>query len=127
MRGFRLDRARALTLRDETFTPPPDFDCLAYAIRTFAAIPDTWLAQALLHTTFAEAVRQVPPDFATLEERPDGVLLRAYDRSLEHAARFLLSLGCPFEVIGPPELLEVFRQLAGDITAMVGRAGGSRP
>ena len=129
LRVFRLDRARALTLRDETFTPPPDFDCLAYAIQTFAAIPDTWLAQALLHTSFAEAARQVPLDFATLEERPNGVLLRAYDRSLEHAARFLLGLGCSFEVIDPPELLPVFTQLADDISAMVARsrAGESRP
>ena len=124
MRVFRLDRVRAITPRDETFTPPPDFDCLAYAIQAFAAIPDAWLAQALLHTTVAKAARQIPPSFATLEERPDGVLLRAYDRSLEHTARFLLGLGCPFEVIGPPDLLEVFSQLARDITEMVSRSRG---
>jgi len=50
------------------------------------------------------------------------VLLRAYDRSLEHAVRFLLGLGCPFEVIGPPELLATFSKLADDIHAMVGRS-----
>lgn len=126
MRVFRLDRVRAITPRDETFTPPPDFDCLAYAIQAFAAIPDAWLAQALLHTTFAEAARQSPPTFATLEEQPDGVLLRAYDRSLEHTARFLLGLGCSFEVIGPPELLDVFSKLAGDVAAMVSRSRGAQ-
>ncbi|HET9111109.1 MAG TPA: YafY family protein [Ktedonobacterales bacterium] len=120
-RVFRLDRVRMLEPCDERFTRPKDFDCLAYAIDAFAAIPDRWLAQALLDMPFAEACRQIPPDFATLEETSDGVLWRAYDKSLEHAARFLIGLGRPFQVIGPPEILDALSDLARDITATVSR------
>jgi hypothetical protein len=67
-------------------------------------------------------VRLTPPDFATLEETPGGVLLRAYAASLDHAARFLIGLGCPFQIVGPPELLRTLTRLATDITAMVARS-----
>jgi predicted DNA-binding transcriptional regulator YafY len=127
IRTFRLDRALAVEVRDERFTRPDAFDCLTYAITAFAAIPDTWLMQALLFTPFTEAVRLTPPDFATLEETPGGVLLRAYDASLDHAARFLVGLGCAFQVIGPPELLGVLTHLADDIAAMVARSATPQP
>ena len=126
MRVFRLDRTLAIAPRDERFSRPPGFDCSAYAITAFAAIPDTWLVQALLDLPFAEACRKTPPSFATLEETPDGTLLRAYDASLDHAARFLIGLGCPFQVLlGPPELLDTLAFLAGDISAMVARSAAS--
>lgn len=122
IRTFRLDRTLAVTLREERFTRPRDFDCLAYAIAAFAAIPEEWLIEALLHMPFAEASGVVPLSFATLEETPHGVKLRAYDRSLDHAARFLLSLGCPFEVIAPVELFQTFERLGYEVLAMVERS-----
>jgi hypothetical protein len=67
----------------------------------------------------------VPVTFATLEETPAGILLRAYDNSLDHTARFLVNLGCPLRVLGPPELLEALRELAGRILSMVDAAGVS--
>ncbi len=127
LRTFRLDRALAVELRAERFMRPHGFDCLAYAIQAFAAIPDTWLVQALLSTSFEEACRQTAPEFATLEATPDGVLLRAYDASLEHAARFLIGLGCPFQIIGPPELCDTLTTLAQDLCAMVARSAAQRP
>jgi predicted DNA-binding transcriptional regulator YafY len=122
IRTFRLDRAVAITLLDERFSRPPGFDCLAYAIQAFAAIPDTWLIQALLFTSLADACRRTPPTFATLEETPEGVLLRAYDASLEHAARFLIGLGCRFQVVAPPALLQTLSALAQEIAAMVAQS-----
>jgi hypothetical protein len=38
---------------------------------------------------------------------------------LEHAARFLIGLGCRFQVLAPPELLQTLRDLASDLTAIV--------
>lgn len=122
IRTFRLDRTLAVTLREERFTRPADFDCLTYAIAAFAAIPDEWLIEALLHMPFEEASSVVPLSFATLEETADGVMLRAYDRSLDHAARFLLSLGCPFEIVAPAELLQTFEELAQEVMAIVARS-----
>lgn len=114
-RVFRLDRIQALETRDEYFTPPSDFDCLAYTIQSFAAIPSRWLAEVILETTLEQVREAVPATFATLEETSAGILLRAYDDDLRHTARFLVSLDCPFRVLQPPELVEELRMLATTI------------
>jgi len=117
-RVFRLDRIRALEVREERFTPPANFDCLAYMIQAVAAIPSRWLAEVLLQTSLEQIRDAVPATFATLEETPAGIVLRAYDDNLEHTARFLVSLGCPFRVLQPPELVEELRRLAQSILDM---------
>ena len=117
-RVFRLDRIYALEVRDERFTPPANFDCLAYMLQTFAAIPSRWLAEVLLQASLEHIREAVPATFATLEETPAGILLRAYDDDLQHTARFLVSLGCPFRVLQPPELVEEIRLLARALLEM---------
>lgn len=115
VRVFRVDRVLAIAPLDAAFARPPDVDCLTFALRRFAAMPDRWLVEALLDTTLERMTRSVPPSFATLEELPEGVLLRAYDADLDHAARFLVGLGCPFTVRQPPELLDALERLADSI------------
>jgi predicted DNA-binding transcriptional regulator YafY len=111
-RVFRLDRVLQAAPRAETFARPAGFDSLEYALRAFAAIPDRWLVEVLLETTMERVRWLVPLAFATLEETGDGIILRAYDRDLDHAARFLISLGCPLVVRQPPELLDALRGVA---------------
>jgi predicted DNA-binding transcriptional regulator YafY len=117
-RLFRLDRIRALEPREARFTLPANFDCLAYTIQAIAAIPSRWLVEALLSIDIAHLRAAVPATFATLEETSEGILLRAYDDDLRHAARFLVGLGCPFRVLQPPELVEELRALAKSILDM---------
>lgn len=117
-RVFRLDRIQALEVREEGFIPPATFDCLAYVIQAFAAIPSRWLAEVLLQANLEDIRESVPATFATLQETPAGILLRAYDDDLQHTARFLVSLGCPFRVLQPPELVEAIRALATALLAM---------
>ena len=117
-RVFRLDRIYALEVRDERFTPPANFDCLAYMLQTFAAIPSRWLTEVLLQASLEHIREAVPATFATLEETPAGILLRAYDDDLQHTARFLVSLGCPFRVLQPPELVEEICLLARALLEM---------
>jgi predicted DNA-binding transcriptional regulator YafY len=121
-RVFRLDRIRGLEVGEERFTPPANFDCLAYTIQAFAAMPSRWLAEVLLQTTLAKIRDAVPATFATLAETPSGILLRAYDDDLAHTARFLVSLGCPFQVLRPPELAHEMRALAESILMFAGQA-----
>lgn len=111
-RIFRLDRIHALEVRDERFMPPAHFDCLAYTLQAFAAIPSRWLVEVLLQASLEQIREAVPATFATLEETPTGILLRAYDDDLQHTARFLGGLGCPFRVLQPPELVKEIRMLA---------------
>lgn len=119
MRVFRLDRVLMIEPREERFTRPANFDCLAYAIQSFASMPSRWLAEVLLDISMEQIHRAVPAGFATLEETPEGVLLRAYDDDLQHTARFLVNLGCPFRVLQPPELVEALRTLAENIISSV--------
>lgn len=122
VRVFRLDRVVAASpLEDDSFTRPAGFDCLDFAMRRFAAMPDRWLVEVVLETTLDRLGRVVPSGFATLEETPFGVLLRAYDADLDHAARFFVGLGCPFTVRQPPELLAALDDLAGEISRTVAR------
>jgi predicted DNA-binding transcriptional regulator YafY len=121
-RVFRLDRIRRLEVCEERFTPPANFDCLAYTIQAFAAMPSRWLAEVLLQTRLPQIRDAVPATFATLAETPSGILLRAYDDDLAHTARFLVSLGCPFQVLQPPELVDELRELAKRILMLAAQA-----
>jgi predicted DNA-binding transcriptional regulator YafY len=122
IRMFRLDRILRVELREEYFTRPHNFDVQTYALQAITTMPSRWLAEVLLETTLEQVRWAVPPTFATLEERTDGILLRAYDDDLEHLARFLVNLGCPFLVIQPPELLEAMQRLGEKIADMVAQA-----
>ncbi|HEV8193283.1 MAG TPA: YafY family protein [Ktedonobacterales bacterium] len=118
VRVFRLDRIAAVAAQEDTFVRPDGFDCLAFAVARFAAMPDTWLIEVLLDTTMDAVRAAIPPSFATLEETRDGVLLRTYDSNLAHTARFLIGLGCRFRVLQPDELRDALRLLANDVLAM---------
>lgn len=115
IRIFRLDRIMQARASSAQFTPPASFDCLAFVLQHFAAIPDTWHIQVELHDSLERLRTVVPPTFATLEIAPSGVLLQAYDNDLAHMARFLVTLGCPFRVRQPAALRAQLRQLAAAI------------
>lgn len=124
IRVFRLDRVLEAELSDERFVRPADFDSRNFIVGHIAAIPDIWHIQALLDTTLEEIQPLIPAEYATLEERSDGVLLRAYDQDLDHAARFLIGVGCPLRVQHPQELLEALERLAQTITSTIAESGG---
>jgi predicted DNA-binding transcriptional regulator YafY len=118
MRTFRLDRVVEVEVSGEEFVWPAGFDSLAYVLQAFAAIPDMWLVEVMVRAPLEQIRWSVPPSFATLDEQSDGVLLRAYERDLDHAAHFLVGLACPVEVLQPPELRDALRRLAEQIAAM---------
>jgi predicted DNA-binding transcriptional regulator YafY len=118
LRTFRLDRVLAVEMEEETFTRPADFDAVAHVVHSLASVPYTWPVEALLELPLEEARWRVAPTVATLEETPDGVLLRTRANNLDQAARFLVGLGCGFVVREPPELRAALRRLAAEITAI---------
>ena len=91
-----------MRLRDETFTPPVDFDVVAHVERAIATMPSALTIEMLLETTLEEARRLIPAVYATLEETPRGVLARVQVQDAEELAPLahtLAGLGCPLIVL----------------------------
>jgi predicted DNA-binding transcriptional regulator YafY len=116
-RVFRLDRVQEVTVHDESFTRPVEFDPLAAVLQTLAQQPGTWLVRAVLRTTLAQAQQLLPAEMATLEETPEGVEMRVSVEDLEWTARFLINLGMSFVVHEPAALRQTLRRLAAEIAA----------
>lgn len=127
VRVFRLDRVLSIIPQAHEFSRPDGFDCLGFALRRFAAMPDRWLVEVVLEATLEAVGRLVPPGFALLEEIPEGVLLRTYDSDLDHTARFLVGLGYQFTIRQPPELLTALHQLAMKVEQVVERSAPDCP
>ncbi|WP_412027785.1 helix-turn-helix transcriptional regulator [Deinococcus yunweiensis] len=111
LRSFRLDRMQALSVLDEPFSPPPDFDALAYLRSTLperaAHDVSVWLAAP------PELLRGHVSGWHTdLSPENGGTRLRARRDNLSSFAAFLLGLGCDFRVDSPPELRAEFGRLA---------------
>ncbi|MHA0035610.1 helix-turn-helix transcriptional regulator [Deinococcus sp. PESE-38] len=112
LRCFRLDRIEACRLREETFTPPTDFDALAFLQQQLpAAHPyevSVWLAAPPEHLRGAVSVWHTD-----LRAEGDGTRMTCQRENLHSFAAFLLGVGVDFRVDSPPELREVLLTLAG--------------
>jgi predicted DNA-binding transcriptional regulator YafY len=122
LRVFRLDRVLQTRMLDETYLRPQGFDSVGHVSRSIAMTPSTWLVDVLLETTLEEAQLLVPSTLATLEQAPEGIILRCYVEHLDWIARFLASLGCTLIVRQPPELREALQRLAQEIARMAERS-----
>jgi predicted DNA-binding transcriptional regulator YafY len=81
-------------------------------VESLANTPGTWAVEAVLATTLTEARQHIPAEMATLEETPDGVILRCNVQDLGWFARVLAGLNMPLKVRRPPELRDALRQHA---------------
>jgi predicted DNA-binding transcriptional regulator YafY len=117
VRVFRLDRVLAAELTGEGFERPDGFDAVAHVQRSLAAVPYTWPVEVLLDLSLEEARRRVPPLVGSVEQAPEGVLLRMRAERLDGMARYLAALGCGFTVRSPDQLRDELRRLAADLAA----------
>ncbi|GIH95515.1 helix-turn-helix transcriptional regulator [Planobispora siamensis] len=120
IRTFRVDRVAGASPTGRGFEVPGDFDAVAHVTGSLSAVPYRHEVRVLLETTPAEARRRIPPEAATLEERPDGVLLSARAERLDGMAQMLAGLGWPFTVITPDGLREEVRALAARLAGYAG-------
>lgn len=116
LRLFRIDRIERLSMLDERFTRPENFDLLRFVDNTMARTPGIWLTEVWLDTTLEEAQRLIPPSMAMLSPRANGVTMYSYTENLLWIARFLLTLPCPLEIRAPNELRQELRTLANRAT-----------
>lgn len=117
VRVFRLDRVEEAVLTEDTFTPPAGFDVRGHLYRSLATAYSDWTVEVLLHAPIEEARQWISPIVGTLEETPQGVLLRSQVDSLAWMAHYLMGLRWPVIVLRPPELLHALQSLRAKITA----------
>jgi predicted DNA-binding transcriptional regulator YafY len=122
LRMFRLDRVVNVSVCDEPFERPDQFDCLQFVVQSLAEAPGAWYVEVVLETTMAVAREHVPAAMAMLEEHDDGVLLRCHAQNLHWVACFLVSLGCRMLVRQPMELCAALQQVSNDIAATIERS-----
>jgi predicted DNA-binding transcriptional regulator YafY len=126
VRVFRLDRVLEATPLEVTFTPPDGFDAHTHLIRTLASVWTGWTAEVLLDTPYEIARHHISPIVGTLEDTPDGPLLRTQADSLDWIARYLAGLPVGFVVRKPPELLDALRRLSATLEGRVRDSLASR-
>jgi predicted DNA-binding transcriptional regulator YafY len=125
LRVFRLDRVQRVTLLETIFAPPPNFDALQYLLSSFEAIPDRWNVNVLLDISLEAARLRIPRSLATLVQTGHGIRLRASIRDLNEMARTLIALGCPMQIVDPPELRAELLNIAAQIVRFA-ETGSSR-
>jgi predicted DNA-binding transcriptional regulator YafY len=121
-RLFRLDRVLAVERLDESFELPPGFDSPDGVLEALSDMrEDRWSVEVLLETTEQEARAQLPKMGVSLQERPEGLVMRSSTSDLAWMARVLAGLSFPFVVRTPPELREALRSLSAEIAALAER------
>jgi predicted DNA-binding transcriptional regulator YafY len=125
VRTFRADRVLAVEVAGQAAAPPAGFDAVAEVQRSIAGVPFAHSVEVLLELAAADARSRFSPAFGTVEERPDGVLLRFGADDLGWAAHYLAGLGCRFRVLGPAQLREAVGRLGSELLAVA--AGCERP
>ncbi|KQR22851.1 YafY family protein [Deinococcus sp. Leaf326] len=118
-RSFRLDRMAGVRVLDDTFTPPADFDAVAW-LR--ASLPAPAQAQGVSVWLGAppESLRAQLSGWGTeLLPEGGGSRLRGQRDHLDAFAGFLLGLGCEIRVDGPPELLRAVERVAARAQAVL--------
>jgi predicted DNA-binding transcriptional regulator YafY len=112
LRTFRLDRIVALELLELSFERPDEFNALDHVLNSLASWPNTEQVEVVMQTTIERAREVTGPEWGTLEETAEGVILRRPVFMLEWTAHFLLSLDFPVKIIKPDELKDMVRTMA---------------
>jgi predicted DNA-binding transcriptional regulator YafY len=117
-----LDRVLSVEMLDEAFVLPRGFDTPQGVLEALADMrEDRWSVEVLLETTPGEARGQLPKMGVSLQEAPEGVVMRSSTSDLAWMARVLAGLSFPFLVRKPPELRVSLRSLAAEIEALAER------
>jgi len=120
VRTFRVDRIVELTLLDETFDAPTDFDIQAY----LATEPQVQPRVQVRMRFVPEAALLALDDRAfwdTVDEQPDGSVIVAFAvPSLRSALRQVLQYGPRVKVIDPPELCALVVEQSQAVAALYG-------
>jgi predicted DNA-binding transcriptional regulator YafY len=117
VRTFRLDRIVELTVLDQTFTEPVNFNLQAYLAS------DPFFQPAVqVRLRFGPEAAVVAQDnrafWTSIDEQPDGAVVVTFEAAdREAAAGMVLRVGFPAAILEPAGLLELVRQQARALSA----------
>jgi predicted DNA-binding transcriptional regulator YafY len=116
VRTFRIDRIQELSLLNETFQPPTDFDAREFMSRN--AQPQIQVRLKFSNEA-AHIARINRAYWDGFEEQPDSsVVVTASAPDLNWAASSILAYGPQVEVLDPPELRRLLRDWAQAIVKL---------
>jgi len=119
-RTFRLDRIQGpLGPPGARFTPrpPPSDDAAAYVAQSISSAPYRYQARILIHAPLEAVAGRSSPAAGRLEAAgQDACVLHTGSNSLEELALYTAVKGFDFQVLDPPELIPVLRDLAGRLS-----------
>ncbi len=122
VRSFRLDRMLELQVNDGNFHRPADFDARAYLRESLPFAPSRFTVKVWLDLPLEEARWRVMPHKMALEAEGEGTVLRCGTADLAWLAAVLLSLKCGMTIRQPPALLDAFKVVAQQASAIATRA-----
>ncbi|MGW7254419.1 helix-turn-helix transcriptional regulator [Streptomyces sp. NPDC054834] len=129
-RTYRVDQILRLTVRDEEFTRPDDFDLAAFWTAYQRDFHDRlYRAEALIRLAPGARLTGAGAAAVAAGGRTDesGWTLAAVPiESVEHAHGEFLRLGTDIEVLEPAELRERIARTAAELAERYGRCGNSR-
>lgn len=116
-RTFRVDRARSVRLTGHTFTPRPLDDPRKMVATALSGTGYRYRAVVRFDVPATELSKRVPPHVGSVEDDRGSAMLEIGVDDAIWLTGYLVGLGLPFEVVGPPELragvLEVAERVAG--------------
>lgn len=104
IRSFRIDRILELSVLEESFLAPDNFDALSHIQESIALLPRAFSFEILLKTDMLTAQRHIFDILGVLELREDGVLMRGSAEELTWLAQVLSGLPFDFVIHEPAEL-----------------------
>ena len=123
-RTFRVDRIQPpLGPPGARFTPRPlpADDVAAYVSQAISSAPYRYQARLLIHAPAAAVARRSSPAAGRLEAVDEhSCVLHTGSNSLDELALYVAVKGFDFEVLDPPELIPVLRELSGRLARAAG-------
>ncbi len=120
---FEIDRIQELSISDETFQAPVDFDARSFMDQAFRGQPQVQV-RLRFHCRSRQYRPHQPPFWESLEEQPDGsVVVTVSAPDMNWAASTILAYGPVVEVLDPPGLRRLLKEWAQEIFKIYSKEG----